>query len=210
MKILFTHTLSEMEKKEMLPDRCQVALKEWAVTVRALAQGQQVLLLRKGGIHEEGKDFRVIHPEFVLYPTYEHQREDLLKTEHQPTLARLLEESPKIETITFTHFGKVEELVEVLDQDKVDDLSPHHIWTNAYAQSRLHWKPMLPLSIMLLRVYQMEQPVTVPFIPEYRGCTSWVDIIPRVDLGKLTPVLSDEEFQRRVDEIKGSLGLVRV
>ena len=194
----------------MLPDRCQVALKEWAVTVRALAQGQQVLLLRKGGIHEEGKDFRVIHPEFVLYPTYEHQREDLLKTEHQPTLARLLEESPQSEAITFTHFGKVEELMEVLDQDKVDDLSPHHIWTNAYAQSRLHWKPMLPLSIMLLRVYRMEQPVTVPFIPEYRGCTSWVDIIPRVGLGNLTPVLSDEEFQRRVDEIKGSLGLVRV
>ena len=51
----------------MSPEKCQVALKEWAVTVRALAQGQQILLLRKGGIHEEGKDFRVIHPEFLLY-----------------------------------------------------------------------------------------------------------------------------------------------
>ena len=59
----------------MLPNRCQVALKEWAVTVNALAEGAQILLLRKGGIHEEGKDFRVIHPEFLLYPTYEHQRE---------------------------------------------------------------------------------------------------------------------------------------
>ena len=45
-----------------------MALKEWAVTVRALAQGQQILLLRKGGIHESGKDFRVIHPQFLLYP----------------------------------------------------------------------------------------------------------------------------------------------
>ena len=72
----------------MLPNRCQVALKEWAVTVDALAQGTQILLLRKGGIHEEGKDFRVIHPEFLLYPTYEHQREDLLKAERQPDLAR--------------------------------------------------------------------------------------------------------------------------
>ena len=62
-----------------LPDRCQIALKEWAVTVQALARGEQILLLRKGGIHEEGKDFRVIHPEFLLYSTYEHQREDLLK-----------------------------------------------------------------------------------------------------------------------------------
>ena len=193
----------------MLPNRCQVALKEWAVTVDALARGAQILLLRKGGIHEEGKDFRVIHPEFLLYPTYEHQREDLLKAERQPDLARLLSDSPRSESITFSHFAKVEELLEVEEQEKVDDLSSHHIWTDAYAQSRLHWKPMLPLSIMLLRVYHMEQPATAPFIPEYGGCKSWVEVIPRVDLGQLTPALSDEEFQREVEAIRGSLGLVR-
>jgi hypothetical protein len=193
----------------MLPNRCQVALKEWAVTVDALARGAQILLLRKGGIHEEGKDFRVIHPEFLLYPTYEHQREDLLKAERQPDLARLLSDSPRSESITFSHFAKVEELLEVEEQEKVDDLSPHHIWTDAYAQSRLHWKPMLPLSIMLLRVYRMEQPAAAPFIPEYGGCKSWVEVIPRVDLGQLTPALSDEDFQREVEAIRGSLGLVR-
>lgn len=191
----------------MLPQRCQIALKEWAVTVHSLAVGQQILLLRKGGIHEEGKDFRVIHPEFLLYPTYEHQREDLLKTQHQPKLAQILSASPKSDTITFTHFAKAEEIIEVSEQANVNNLSPHHIWTDEYAQSRLRWKPMLPLSIMLLRVYRLEQAAEVSYIPEYGGCTSWVEIIPRVDLGSLEPVLSDEEFQSRVDEIKGSLGL---
>ena len=191
----------------MLPDRCQIALKEWAVTVHSLAQGQQILLLRKGGIHEEGKDFRVIHPEFLLYPTYEHQREDLLKPDHQSTLSLLLSELPRSETITFTHWAKAEEIIEVSDQEKVDELSPHHIWADEYAQSRLHWKPMLPLSIMLLRVYKIEQPVTVPFIPEYGGCTSWVEVIPTINLGNMKPVLTDQELQRQVDEIKGSLGL---
>ena len=103
----------------------------------------------------------------------------------------------------------MEELIEVSEQEKVEALAPHHIWTDEYAQSRLRWKAMLPLSIMLLRVYRMENPVTVPYIPEYGGCTSWVEIIPRVELGELTPALSDEAFQREVDEIKGSLGLVR-
>jgi hypothetical protein len=191
----------------MLPDRCQIALKEWAVTVRALAEGQQILLLRKGGIHEEGKDFRVIHPEFLLYPTYEHQRQDLLKPEYQPALTQLLADSPLSHAITFSYWAKVEEVIEVEEQEEVDNLSPHYIWTNAYAQSRLHWKPMLPLSIMLLRVYQLEQPVSVPYLPEYGGCTSWVEIIPRIKLGALQLVLSDQEFQRRVDEIKGSLGV---
>ena len=86
----------------MLPSQCQVALKEWAVTVQALSLGQQTLLVRKGGIHEESKDFRVIHPEFLLYPTFEHQREDLLQPESQPALRELLAQ-PRDETrINFT------------------------------------------------------------------------------------------------------------
>ncbi len=194
----------------MLPDICQIALKEWAVTVQALAQGQQILLLRKGGIHESGKDFRVIHPEFLLYPTYEHQRADLLKPAHRPALGRLLADHPQADTITFTHFARAEEVIEVAAQEKVDDLSPHHIWTDAYAQSRLHWKPMLPLSILLLRVYRLEQPATIPYLKEYGGCTSWVEIMPRINLGRLEPVITDADFQGQVDAIKGSLGLVGV
>ena len=194
----------------MLPERCQIALKEWAVTVRSLAQGEQILLLRKGGIHEDGKDFRVIHPEFLLYPTYEHQREDLLKSERQPALRQLLSDTPRSDSITFTHWARAEEIIEVEEQERVDDLSPYHIWTDEYAQSRLRWKPMLPLSILLLRVYRMEQPAAVPYIKEYGGCTSWVEILPRINLGQLEPVLDDAEFARQVDAIKGSLGLVRV
>jgi hypothetical protein len=190
-----------------MPDYCQIALKEWAVTVQALGEGRQVLLLRKGGIHEEGKNFRVSHGEFLLYPTYEHQQESLLKPEHQPRLRQLLDQSPRAEQITFSYWARVEETIQVSLQEKVDDLSPYHIWTNAYAQSRLHWKPMLPLSVMLLRVHLMEQPLTVPFLPEYRGCTSWVELMSRVPLGRLEPVLSDLEFQRQVEEIKGSLGM---
>lgn len=191
----------------MLPRQCQVALKEWAVTIQALSLGQQILLVRKGGIHEEGKDFRVIHPEFLLYSTFEHQREDLLQPESQPALRQLLAQPRDEAQIRFTHYAKVAELIEISDQEKVDDLSPHYIWTKEYAQSRLHWKPMLPLAVMLLRVYRMENPVSVPFLPEYKGCTSWVDILADVPLGQLQPVLSDEEFQRQMDEIKGSLGM---
>ena len=191
----------------MLPERCQIALKEWAITVQALAAGEQILLLRKGGIHESGKDFRVVHPEFLLYPTYEHQREDLLKGSRQPALQQLLADTPKSESITFTHWAQAAEILEVEEQERVDDLSPYHIWTDEYAQSRLRWKPMLPLSILLLRVYRMEHPVTVPYIKEYGGCTSWVEILPRIDLGNLQPVLDDAEFRRQVDAIKGSLGL---
>ena len=131
------------------PDKCQMALKEWAITCEAIGRGDQILLLRKGGIHEDGKDFRVIHREFLLYPTYEHQKADLLREEHQPALEALLERPRDERQITFTHLAVADEVLELEDQGKVDDLAPHYIWTTDYAQSRLRWKPMLPLTVML-------------------------------------------------------------
>ncbi len=59
------------------------AFKEWAVITHALATGQQALILRKGGIADEGGIFRPDHDRFWLYPTYVHQQ----ATGVQPTLA---------------------------------------------------------------------------------------------------------------------------
>ena len=80
----------------MLPCACGVALKEWAVFVTALEQGSQILLLRKGGIREEGKDFRPLYQEFVMYPTYEHQREALIKKPYRNGLGSSLDRRPNL------------------------------------------------------------------------------------------------------------------
>ena len=192
------------------PVRCQTALKEWAITVDALARGEQILLLRKGGIHETGKDFRVIHREFLLYPTYEHQKAELLRPEHRPALASLLAQPRDAGQITFAHFARVEEALELDDQRQVDALAPHYIWTTDYAQSRLRWKPMLPLSALLLRVFRLSAPVTAPWQPEYGGCTSWVEVLSDIPLGRLEPALSDAEFRARAEAVRGSLGRVAV
>src|SRR5213593_1603576 len=69
-----------------------IAFKEWAVTVRALAEGEQLVTLRKGGMRETGKHFRLEHDRFFLYPTFDHQRSDLVRESHQPELRRALEE----------------------------------------------------------------------------------------------------------------------
>ena len=69
-----------------------IAFKEWAVTVRALAEGEQLVTLRKGGIREPNKHFEVEHDRFFLYPTFDHQRRDLVRESHQPELRRALEE----------------------------------------------------------------------------------------------------------------------
>src|SRR5918998_3912239 len=69
-----------------------IAFKEWAVTVRALAEGEQLVTLRKGGIREPDKHFSLDHERFFLYPTFDHQRRDLVGESHQPEMRRALEE----------------------------------------------------------------------------------------------------------------------
>ena len=192
----------------MFPMDCQLALKEWSVAIGALSKGDQVLLLRKGGIREEGKHFRVQHPEFLLYPTLEHQREDLLKDGYHDGFLEALSQDRPPDTITFSHWARVEEVIELAEQDKLDAISRHHIWTDDYAQQRLHWKPRHPLLVMLLRIYALEEPRAVPYLPRYGGCKSWVQLSDRAPLGRLTPVLTDQEFRAKVEAIKGDLGLV--
>ena len=186
--------------------RPRIALKEWAITVDALASGAQILLMRKGGIHEESKDFRIIHDEFLLYPPYEHQRPELLKQPYQGNLKTLLGTQRDETKVKFSEWATVHEVLEISDQDKIESLNDFHIWTDEYAQGRLNWKPMVPLSIILVRVYTLQSSTSVQFIPEYQGCTSWVDIIPKIDLENKTPVLSDTEFELKVNEIKKALG----
>ncbi len=69
-----------------------IAFKEWAVTVRALSEGEQLITLRKGGIQEDNKHFELEHDRFFLYPTFDHQRNDLVRESHHPELRRALEE----------------------------------------------------------------------------------------------------------------------
>ena len=189
----------------MLPSECLTALKEWAVTVKALDRGEQVLLLRKGGIREDEKDFRILYPEFLLYPTYEHQSESLLKERYHSDLRHVLSETPDEGSITFTHFARTEEVIELTEQGKVEALSALYIWTEDYAQKRLHWKPRHPLSIILLRLYRLEAAITVPYLSRYGGCKSWVELDQPLPLGRLSPVLSDEEFHQRVQEVRDAL-----
>src|SRR6202007_2664092 len=81
------------EKKTPFPPYFMpIAFKEWAVTVRALAEGEQLLTLRKGGIREPEKHFKLEYERFFLYPTLDHQRPALVRQSPRPELVRALEE----------------------------------------------------------------------------------------------------------------------
>lgn len=184
----------------------QIALKEWASAIKALREGKQILVLRKGGIVEETRDFQVESHHFYLYPTYEHQKRELLKETEQhavdETLAGWFPDAAEVE---LTAYADVAEDIEVLDQEQLDRLSGFHIWTDTFAEERLKWKKKNPLHVLLLRVYQLEEPVSAPIRPDYLGCKSWVEIADPLPEVKKTPVLTDEEFARQCAAIKSAL-----
>ena len=165
-----------------------IAFKEWAVTVRALAEGEQLVTLRKGGIREPGKHFALDHDRFFLYPTFDHQRKDLVRESHQPDRVRI------------RAWAEVASAWTVTDRRAVDALSPFYVWTPDYAEKRLAWKRRHPLHVLLLRTYRIPRPVTVRVRDDYGGCRSRLEITRDLPF-EGTPVLSDEEFERASEEI---------
>ena len=178
------------------PVSCDVAFKEWSVAIQALDKGEQVLLIRKGGIREEGKHFRLVHEAFLPYPTYEHQQADLLKPRFAEELAPPEKRDP-MTPVELTHYAEVHKAFPVSELAELEALGSYHIWSDAYAASRLRWKPKVALTAIVLRAYRLAQPYTLEIAPEYIGCRSWVSLQEPVALGEMTPVLSDHDFALR-------------
>jgi hypothetical protein len=196
-----------------------IAFKEWAVTVRALAEGEQLITLRKGGIREENKHFEIEHDRFFLYPTFDHQQVGMVRESHRPELGRALEEGvwadgeppasaldtptgvPQPERVRIRAWAEVAASYLITDPRAVDALSPYYVWTSDYAEKRLRWKRRHPLHVILLRTYRIPRPVTVKVRDEYLGCRSWLDLHRELPF-EGTPVLSDEEFDRAAEEIE--------
>ena len=186
----------------LLPADSSLALKEWSVAVNALRQGKQILILRKGGVHRDDKQFRVVHPEFLLFPTFEHQKAELVKPAYHADLKQTEFENDVDGLVTLSCFGVVTDLFEIADSKALERISDYHIWTDDYAEKRLHWRPNQPLTIPLLRTYTLTQPQALPILEEYVGCRSWVDLGQVVPMGQLNPVLSDADYETQAEEIR--------
>jgi hypothetical protein len=187
----------------------EVALKEWGIAINGLARGEQVLLVRKGGIMEETRDFRLEETSFYLYPTYEHQRADLIKEPYRDELHRMVEgmELPP-KQVTITHAAHVTDDIMISDAKVLQLLDGFHILTSNYAEERLNWKADKPLHILIVRTYHLTQAKTIPVADAYIGCKSWITLQQPIVDTDLVPVLSDEEFACKRQGLLHALGIM--
>ncbi|MBB6672356.1 DUF1802 family protein [Cohnella nanjingensis] len=180
-----------------------MALREWAVAVKALEAGRQIIVLRKGGIAEETKEFRLESPRFYLFPSYEHQKPHLVKPEAADTVtATLAEAAENPETIRITSYAEAIDDIEVTDSETLKRLDALHIWTEDYAEERLKWKKTKPLHVLLLRVYTLGTPAEIPLRDSYGGCKSWLQLEEALGEGSLHPALTDEAFEAQAEAVR--------
>jgi hypothetical protein len=180
------------------------ALKEWAVAVNAIEQGKTIMLLRKGGIRESDGRFQVDRHEVLLYPTYEHQQPDLLKSEYARQVTPVTS-GWHPNTIRIGSWAKITDIMPVLDEIIVNALLPFQIWNEKFIRDRLKWKPRQPLYILLLRAYKLPRTHQIPYLAEYGGCKSWIDLAEAIDLEGAKPVLDDIAYRQKVTEIHGAI-----
>ena len=172
-----------------------MAFKEWAVVVEALGAGEQILILRKGGIHEQRGEFTMTHRECWLFPTQYHEDEQSVIASKRPALRALAAHAP-VGKIPIQFYGVAEPVIKVTDLDALSRLQGHHIWSEGILRQRFEFGREKGLHALLVRVYRL--PVAEEFVPReaYGGCKSWVELDRPVATGALEPVLSDGEFER--------------
>jgi hypothetical protein len=169
------------------PISLDIALKEWAAVVRALETGEQIMLLRKGGILEQGpkRQFEMTHQQFLLFPTYLHQSRGELKpaVEFEPASAEPQE-------VRMTAAGVVSDIIKVESRGQIDRLDDEHIWTPSLIDMRFNYEP-----------------VVLANTAAFAGCKSWVPLDEAIATGDAMAVLDDVRYEHRRSTLLAKLDL---
>jgi len=188
-----------------------LALKEWSIICKALEDGNQTILLRKGGILEYKKGFEISQKSFLLYPTLEHQAAVYLQPKYLRAYELTLHENKSEEIQNNTNslrcIARIEAIQEFQDHQILSKLEKYHIWNEKYVNMRMNYNPKKPMNALLLRVYKLPQPTSIDVKPEWAGCKSWIDIDKSEKYGnqfenitemfaQSEPVIKDNEFQK--------------
>jgi hypothetical protein len=180
------------------------AFKEWAAIVEALGAGEQILLLRKGGIAEGRGGFQVKSQRFWLYPTFFHAQ----LAESKPAAEKYFEIANRLDApagashdattpVTLRYFAEVVETNFVADWNRIQALNAQHLWKETLVRERFDWSKPPGLHVIAVRVHATAQPHVVTPTAAMLGCKSWIEVPFDFDAVASEPVLGDAEFEKK-------------
>jgi hypothetical protein len=172
----------------------QIALKEWDVVCQAMGDGQQIILLRKGGIAEAAGGFELEHSRFLFFPTFVHQNAGMLKPRWHEQVQPVAAEPTRVR---LSLAGEITDIVKLQSREQMQRIDGSHIWSDALIDMRFNYRPWNPLYLLLVRVYQLASAVEVENTPAYAGCKSWVPLERAIECAGATAVLDGPRYQLR-------------
>jgi len=184
----------------------RVALKEWAVLVDAMARGDLIAMVRKGGIREHRAGFDVRHDRFLLYPTFFHEKLNELDARFHPMLESVHANRPSEGTIELRYVANVAAVWKVTELERLRAIDAEHGLTWGAVESRFRYRDDPRVHIVAVRVAKLASAVSLPEARRYTGCVSWVKLDEDVDVSGATPVLADRAFATRLRALEHSLG----
>lgn len=162
------------------------ALKEWSNVIEALGRGEQIVLIRKGGIADP--HFGIEADRFYLYPTYFHQGE-----------------TDSRETVRITHWVEVLRTWTVRDRETLNRLQPLVDLPQETLEARYRFRPDQALYVIAVRAFALPAPVDVRYREDYGGCRSWISVEDEIDVTGSRPVLSETELKAKVESVDALL-----
>jgi hypothetical protein len=187
------------------PSFVRAAFKEWAVIVDALGRGDQIIILRKGGISEGRGGFNVDHPGFFLFPTLFHQQRDSVIPSAQIRFDQIAPNFPPPGLLRLEFFAEVAASAELNSLDDALALRGQHVWRDEVIAERFDWGRDKSIFAIAVRVFRLSLPVELPLRPEYAGCKSWVELDSDLPVNNARPVLSDSDFAAKLDQFRAAL-----
>lgn len=183
----------------------QAAFKEWAVIVQALGRGEQIFILRKGGIHEGTGGFRMEHQDFLLFPTWFHQQRESVLPGHDQDLDELAADARARNMVPIEFAAHVEDFHHLENFADLQKLKGQHIWRDEVIHDRFEWGRSKGIHAIAIRVLRLPVRIEMPDIPEYGGCKSWVTLSKDINTAGAEPVLTDAEFAKRLERFRSAL-----
>lgn len=175
-----------------------LAFKEWAVVIDALLRGDQIVILRKGGLREGRGGFQIEHPEFFLFPTLFHQQRESVTPAAQARYDEIAPRLPAPDVLRIEGFARVAAWRRLESRDSLAALSGQHIWREEVIGERFDWGRAKEIHLLAVRVYRLPQSVEMPMRPEFGGCKSWVTLTEDIPTEGAQPVLAEAGFARKL------------
>jgi hypothetical protein len=164
------------------------ALKEWASAINALGRGEQVILIRKGGIADP--TFGVEAERFYLFPTNFHDGGGAPPRE-----------------VPITHWCESVRTWRVRDLDALYRLEPLVVFDRNTLETRYRFRADQAIHVIGVRTYRLPRPAMVAMTDDYAGCRSWVSLDEEIDVDGSIPVLSEAELAARLREVEELLAV---